>query len=68
MKEFKIKMSETMRKAIESVINKEDKEACLKILDEAIDDFKIAYRDKLRARIAFNACLVNELMKILLSE
>lgn len=69
MKEFKIKMSETMRNAIYSVIKPDDKEACLKTLREALDEFISAYHcDKLHARMSFNACLVNALMQILMED
>ena len=68
MMKIRDEMSETMRKAIESVIKKDDKEACLNMLGDALDEFKIAYRDKLHALIAFNSCLVKELMKILIED
>ena len=69
MKEFKIKMSETMRNAIESVINPDNKEECVKVLREALEEFISAYHcDKLHARMSFNACLVNVLMNVLLED
>ena len=69
MKEFKTKMSESMRNAIYSVIESGDKEACLKILREALEEFISAYHcDKVHARMSFNACLVNALMQILMED
>lgn len=66
MKEFKIKMSETMRNAIYSVINPDNKEECFNTLCQVFDEFKNAYHgDKLHARLAFNSCLVNVLADIL---
>lgn len=67
MKDSKTKMSETMRKAIYSVINPDDKEGCIKVLRDAVEEFISAYYcDKPHNQLVFNACLANILMDILM--